>query len=115
MTGQIFKSIRDRETADDWFVVETDKEFYELRLGGINKVENCKSTRTVDLPFRDVQIKQVLSDDFTVVIELDNGQCIVHSDTFLYRDGLIDFEIRTVEKQIFEKDGGLGGMIPING
>ena len=115
MTGQIFISIRNPESENDWFIVETDKGFYELRLGGIKKVENCKSTRTVDLPFSDVQIKQVLSDDFAVIIELDNGQCIIHSDTYLDGDGLTAFEIRTVDKDAIEKDGGLQGMIPIKG
>jgi|GEM_PF-4996520 len=113
MTGQIFKFIWDKETKDDWFVVETDKEFYELRLGGINKIENFKYTRTIDLPFKDVQIKRVLSDNFTVIIELGNGQCIIHSDTFLHEDGLIDFEIRTIDKEIIKKDGGLEGMVQI--
>lgn len=115
MTGQILKSILEPESKDDWFIVETNNGFYELRLGGINKVENCKSIQTVDLPFRDVQIRQVLSDDFAVIIELDNGQCIIHSDTYLYGDGLTAFEIRTVEKSVIERDGGLEGMIPING
>ncbi len=115
MTGQIFKSIREPESKDDWFIVETNSGFYELRLGGINKVENCKSTRTIDLSFSDVQIKRVLSDDFAVIIELANGQCIIHSDTYLYGDGLTAFEIRTVDKGVIEKDGGLEGMIPIKG
>jgi len=114
MTGQIFKSIRDLENKDDWFVVETDKGFYELRFGGISRVENCKSSRTLFLPFKDVQITRVLTDGFTVVIQFDNGQCIVHSNTYLYGDGQTAFEIRTIDKHVIEREGGLEGMIPIS-
>jgi hypothetical protein len=113
MTGQNFKSIREPESKNDWFIVETDSGFYELRLGGIQRVDTCKSTRTLDLPFSNVQIKQVLTDDFAVIIELYNGQCIIHSDTYLHGDGLTAFEIRTVDKDVIEKDGGLEGMSPL--
>ncbi len=113
MTGQLFRSIRDRENENDWFIVETDKGFYELRLGGINKIESCKSNRMLLLEFREVKIIRVLTDDFTVVIELANGQCIEHSDTFIYGDGLLTFEISVVGKDVIEKDGRLEDMRPI--
>ena len=113
MTGHIFKTIREPDSLEDWFVLETDKGYYELRLGGLNKVKNKTANKVLSLPFSNIRIARVLTDNFAVAIELDNAQYIVHSDTFITSDGETSFEIKVVDKEIIENDDGLEGMIPI--
>lgn len=105
LQGQIIKGLYRSSKDDDWALLETDKSTFELRLGGLNSTTEKRSNEfAIDLPVIDKIIKTVKTDDFSLYFELENGECLIHSDTWVDGDGNIDFEIRLVGKTDFDKE-----------
>jgi hypothetical protein len=101
--GQVIKGLYRSSQVNIWALLETDKATFELRLGGLNKTtENRANEFKLDLPVIDKRIRRVKTDDFSLYIELENGECLIHSDTWIDGDGNIDFEIRLVSKPDFD-------------
>jgi hypothetical protein len=113
MIGQYIISIQQPDYKADWFVLKTDKDTYEFRLGGLVKTSAASTGNKIKLPFDKAKILRALTDNFAVYIELSNGYCIVHSDTFINSDGLTNFEVYIRDNESYIKDGGLEGMTPI--
>lgn len=88
----------------DWFILETDQSFFELRLGGLKKIEKPNTGNVIHLTIEPQDILGIKTDDFSVYIELENGCCIVHSDTFINHEGETSFEIRIWDKERFAKE-----------
>jgi hypothetical protein len=110
MTGDYLLAIHGPENEQDWFVLETDKGNYEFRLGGLRRTEIPTTDKTIELPFRNVRIIRAMTNQFAVYVELENGFCIVHSDTFIDANGNTSFEIYIHDNESFIQDGGLEGM-----
>lgn len=103
--GQIIKGLYRSSTEDNWALLETDKATFELRLGGLNSTTERRSDEfAIDLPVIDKRIKAVKTDDFALYFELDNGECIIHSDTWVDGDGNTDFEVKLISKYDFDKE-----------
>jgi hypothetical protein len=113
MTGEYLISIQEPDDKTDWFILKTDKDTYDFRLGGLVKTSAISTGNKVKLPFDKAKIVRALTDNFAVYIELDNGYCIVHSDTFINSDGKTDFEVYFYDNQWYINDGGLEGMTTI--
>jgi hypothetical protein len=113
MIGQYLISIQHPDNQSDWFILHTDKGSYDLKLGGIKKTNSISKGQLIKLPFEKAKITRTMTDDFSVYIELDNGYCIVHSDTFISGDGDISFEVYIHINEAYINDGGLEGMFAI--
>jgi hypothetical protein len=113
MIGQYLLSIQEPDNTTDWFVLNTNRSSYELRLGGL-RITTVKSYgKAIDLNFGKAKILRAMTDDFAVYIELDNGNCLVHSDTFINADGQTSFQIRIHDNESYIDGGGLDAMFPI--
>ena len=100
--GQVIKGLYRGSQVNNWVLLETDRATFELRLGGLNTTtENRAKEFKLDLPVIDKRIRKVKTDDFSLYIELENGECLILSDTWIDEDGNIDFEIRLVSKSDF--------------
>ena len=113
MIGQYLLSIQHPDNQADWFILHTDKDSYHLKLGGIKKTNSISKGDLIKLPFNKAKITRAMTDDFSVYIELDNGYCLVHSDTIINGDGIISFEVYIHNNQFYISDGGLEGMFTI--
>jgi hypothetical protein len=113
MLGQYLISIQHPDKQADWFILHTDKGSYDLKLGGIKKTNSISKGQLIKLPFEKAKITRTLTNDFSVYIELDNDYCIVHSDTFIYGNGEISFEVYIYNNESYINDGGLEGMFAI--
>jgi hypothetical protein len=113
MIGQYLLSLQEPDNKTDWFILNTNISSYEFRLGGLKLTTIKSQGRLIDLKFDKPKIIRVMTDDFAVYIELDNGFCIVHSDTFIDSHGETSFEIYIHKNEFFINDGGLEGMLSI--
>jgi len=113
MIGEQFISMQEPSKNDDWFVINTNSSSYELRLGGIRKIESKSFGKLLDLSFDNAKIEKVMTDDFTLYIELDNDLCIIHSDTCINNSGSTSFEVYVHNKDFYRNDGGLEGMYDV--
>lgn len=101
--GQVIKAIYRSSKADNWPLLETDKETFELRLGGLCRTSEKRSNEfEIDIPVIDKQIRKVKTDDFALYIELENGECLIHSQSWIDADGNISFAVRLVSKTEFD-------------
>jgi hypothetical protein len=104
MTRPEIISIHKPDNQNDWFVLQTSEGNYELRLGGIRSTSRQLTNKKVSLPFDATSIKKIKTDDFSIYIELSNGYCIVHSDTFIDGNGNTTFEIRFLTPDEFKTE-----------
>ncbi|WMI68226.1 hypothetical protein [Mangrovimonas sp. YM274] len=103
LKGQIIIGLFRSYLNDDWNLLETNKSTFEIRLGGLNSTTEKRSKDlSIDLPVIGKKIKTVKTDDHSIYFELENGECLIHSDTFIDADGNIDFEFRLVDKTDFD-------------
>ncbi|MAB47796.1 MAG: hypothetical protein CMC05_04110 [Flavobacteriaceae bacterium] len=101
--GQVIKGLYSSSKEDNWVLLETNRATFELRLGGlISTTEKRSNEFAFDLPVIDKTIKTVKTDDFALYFELENGECLIHSDSWVDGDGNTDFEVRLVSKSDFE-------------
>jgi hypothetical protein len=101
--GQVIKGLYRSSQDDNWALLETDRATFELRLGGLNATTEKRANEfEIDLPVIDKTIRKVKTDDFTLYFELENGECLIHSNTWIDGEGNTDFEIRLVSKPEFD-------------
>ena len=101
--GQVIKGLYRSSQSDNWALLETDRAIFELRLGGLNSTTEKRANEyEIDLPVLDKTIRKVKTDDFALYFELENGECLIHSNTWIDGEGNADFELRLVSKQEFE-------------
>tara|TARA_Y100001934_G_C11863873_1_gene545461 strand:- start:62 stop:412 length:351 start_codon:yes stop_codon:yes gene_type:complete len=99
----VIKGLYSSSKEDNWVLLETNRATFELRLGGlISTTEKRSNEFAFDLPVIDKTIKTVKTDDFALYFELENGECLIHSDSWVDGDGNTDFEVRLVSKSDFE-------------
>ena len=105
LKGQVIKGIYRSSHQDNWALLKTNCATFELRLGGLKPTTEIRSDEfTIDLPVIDKAIKTAKTDDFSVYFELENGECLIHSNTWIDGDGNTDFEVRLVSKTDFDKE-----------
>ena len=105
MSQETINQIYRADETHDWAIIETDQNYYELRLGGIKKIElSDKPTHAIDLPFHGEKIKRFLTDDFDVLIELQSGNWIQHSNSWIDGDGNTSFVIYFYTAEEFKKE-----------
>ena len=103
--GQVIKGLYKCSEEDNWILMETDTATFELRLGGLRATPEKRSDEfTIELPLNGKTIKLVKTDDFSLYFELENGECLIHSDTWIDEDGNVDFEVKLVSKTDFDKE-----------
>lgn len=113
MIGLIITSIQEPSKNNPWFILNTNEKSYELRLGGLKVNTSVSQGDFIDFKFNQPKIIRVLTDNFSIFIELDNGYCIVHSDTYINNEGETSFEIKICESKNYIYNGGIEGMYPI--
>ena len=66
---------------DGWFILQTDKQSYFLRLGGVSDADfvDLNKYDKVDFPLINKIITRVLTDDFLILIETAEGDALKHS------------------------------------
>ena len=110
MIGQYLTSIQEPDNNTAWFILNTNQSSYEFRLGGLRETSAKSQGRCIELKFDNPQIIRAMTDEFIVYIELDNGFCIVHAETFIDANGETSFQIHIRDKEFYISDGGLEGM-----
>lgn len=102
MDGERIRALYYPINEADWFILETDRSTYELRLGGYKKSEPTDLSNL--LPVReypkDVLIAEVLTDDDSLWIRLSTDECIIHGFTSIASNGELSAQVR------FEHFGG---------
>jgi hypothetical protein len=81
MIGEKILNVLAPESEQDWFLLETDKEFYSLRLGGIvveSKIDKYKY-RSIEISVIGKPISSIYTDDFIVLIETADGSGFEHT------------------------------------
>lgn len=102
MKGQVIKKLYRSSEYTNWALLETDIATFELRLGGLNPTKEKRANEfEMHLPVIGKKIKKVMTDDYDLYIELENGECLIHSDNWIDGKGNLDFEIRLVSKPDF--------------
>ena len=105
LNGQIIEGLYRCSDEDSWALLKTNHGTFELRVGGVKQTtEKPSAKNSIDLPVQGRTIKEAKTDDFHLYFELENGECLVHSDTWINGDGNIDFEVRLIGKSEFEID-----------
>lgn len=101
--GQVIKGLYRSSQKDNWALLETNRATFELRLGGLKSTTEKISTEfAIGLPVIDKAIKTVKTDDFSLYFELENGGCLIHSDTWVDSDGNTHFELKLISKPDFD-------------
>ena len=116
--GQVIKKLYRSSQSDNWALLETDKAIYELRLGGLRRtVERRSDNYVVDLLIADREIIDVLTDNFSLYFELDNGQFLMHSDTWIDGEGNTNFEVKLISEHEFaiEKEDLFNSGVELKG
>ena len=104
LKGQKVIAIYRSNSEDSWALLKTDKSIFELRLGGLKQTNEVRSEEyKMDFPVKNKTIKSVKTGDFAVYIELENGECIEHSDTWISGDGEIDFAVYLLTQREYEE------------
>lgn len=105
LKGQRITGLYRSSTKENWPLLETDQACFELRLGGL-KVSSEKRPQAlaVDLPVLNQTIKALKTDEFALYFELENGTCLVYSNTSVDGDGSIDFEFNLLTKAAFDEE-----------
>jgi len=103
--GQIIKGLYRSSREGNWALMETDRATYELVLGGLKITKERPSPLfSLDMPVAGKEIKLVKTDQFIVYIELDSGECLVHSDSFINAEGSTDFVLSLWSKSDFDAE-----------
>ncbi|MCX2745419.1 hypothetical protein OO013_16185 [Mangrovivirga sp. M17] len=105
LKGQKIKGLYRSSDEKNWALLQTDCYTYELRLGGLKPTTEKRSEEfAINLPLTDKIIIKVKTDDFDLYFELENGECLIHSDSWIHGEGKIDFEVRLLSKSEFDKE-----------
>jgi hypothetical protein len=102
MINESIKAVYCPTTDDEWYVVETDRRCYELRMGGYRSVASVDmATHSVLHEFGNVTIKDAHTDDDAVYIHLSSGMYLIHSFSVISADGSISASARLLTQQQF--------------
>jgi hypothetical protein len=91
---------------EDWIILQTDKELYQLRLGGISKAEQIERSEydVANFPVISKTIARAYTDDFLILIETADGDGLMHSpDASISGDGETSFGISYLSKDKFQE------------
>jgi hypothetical protein len=85
----------------DWVILECSRGIYELRMGGMRKVDSFNQLKYSMLPLgkKNKVIVEVFTDNENLLFVMSDGSCIVHG-----YDGYIDFEEPNVLDIVFFED-----------
>ena len=102
---KIYAPIRD----DDWFLAETDRGFYELRMGGFKAIAHFDSINyEVSYEFPDnVIIEEAHTDDEDLYFRLSNNEYLLHRPGFFIdADGALSTAVQIYSRDEIEQDFG---------
>ncbi len=91
---------------EDWIVLQTNKELYQLRLGGVSKAEQIEQSEydVANFPLIGKEIARAHTDDFLILIETVDGDGLKHSpDASIDGDGETSFGISYLSKDQFQE------------
>lgn len=106
--NEMIKKIYSPLHKGDWLLVETDRGFYELRMGGFTAVSNFNSRNyEVTYEFSDnVIIEEAHTDEEALYFRLSNNQYLVHDFTNIDADGNTSASASILSKNMIEDDFG---------
>ena len=92
MKGERIKSVLVPKSDDSWIIIQTDKQSYFLKLGGVTNADQFDLTEydNTYLPIINKIIAEAYTDDFLILIETLDGDGLKHSPYYS-----IDSEGRT--------------------
>jgi hypothetical protein len=93
---------------DSWFILETNKKYYELRMAGFNTIPQFdKSCYEVLFEFSDhVLVKEVYTDGENLYFRLSNNQYLMHDFANIDSDGNTSTSVSIIPKEIIDEDFG---------
>ncbi|MCC2546339.1 hypothetical protein LJY25_07775 [Hymenobacter sp. BT175] len=89
MVGEYIKDVLIPKQ-DGWIVLRTNKQFYSLKLGGVDRIEQIELGQydSVDFPLINKLVARVLTDEFIILFETAGGDAMIHSpDAFIDDEG----------------------------
>jgi hypothetical protein len=109
MIGEIIKKIYQPQHEGEWFLVETYKNCYSLRLGGFKKVDrkclNLDMFSTLEpANHTNALVEAILSDEEWVYIILSNNYVIASGWTAIDNDGMPSLGVQFKNLNDYEDD-----------
>ena len=105
MQGELIESILIPKRVG-WIILQTNKELYQLRLGGVSKAEQIERSEydVANFPLIGKTIVRTYTDDFLILIETADGDGLKHSpDASMNSDGETSFGISYLSKDQFQQ------------
>ncbi|SHE56094.1 hypothetical protein [Chryseobacterium takakiae] len=99
MTNEYFMKLYEPLNEDDWYIIQTNKGFYSIRIGGIN-VERKINIHRYKLFYEDIEakIKLAVTDGEWSYIILSNGKVLCFGFNYADEEGIsFGVEIRNLE------------------
>jgi len=91
---------------DDFIVIKTAQKYYELRMGGFNILTGIKinNYETIDnVNWINKKIKRVLTDDYMMYIENDEGDGFSYGLTFISGEGENSLSLDYLNQEEFKR------------
>ena len=103
MKGQIITGIYGATKNQEWAMIQTNQGCYELRLGSVLPTEEERSQdQLLDFDVNGKTISALMTDDFALFFELEDGSCLVHTEMEEETDGSFNFQIFHLTPTQFE-------------
>ena len=102
MIGEQLIAIYQPKFQDDWYQVVTDGGKYELRVGlFVGSEDERDPSLKMEIEGAGQKITQIKTNDFSLYIELENGSCILHVESYITASGDMYFEIQYWNEEQF--------------
>lgn len=106
MIGEKIITIYFSRDDSDWTYVQTDSAFYEIRVGGINRLNQftLQNHEDVGCPKLGMEVIMVWTDSETIFIELSDKTFIVIGTLTINSEGVMSRSVFYMSKDDFEED-----------
>ena len=109
MLNEIIKRLYAPTHEDDWILAETDRGFYELRMGGFAAIARFdrKNYEVIHEFPVSVRIEEAYTDEDSVYFHLNNGDYLLHHPGFnIDADGVLSAAFQIYSDAEIEADVG---------
>lgn len=104
MKGQIITGIYGATKSQEWAIIQTNVGNYELRLGSVLPTEEERpAEQLLDFDIKGKSITALMTDDFALFFELEDGTCLVHAETEEETDSSFNFQIFHLDAKQFDE------------
>jgi hypothetical protein len=109
MLNEIIKNIYSPLHESDWIIAETDRAFYELRMGGFKETSQFNSRNyKITYEFSEkVIIEEAYTDEEALYFRLSNNQYLIHNFANIDADGKTSANAALFSQDLIEEDYGV--------